>query len=221
MQTGIYGAGGFGREIFEMFTSSNLTECIGNTFFIDDFRVEGRLIFETECVTLQEFRERTSHPKIIIGVGAPQLRKILREKAFMYGIPLRSIISNGASVSRFAELKDGVVVSSGVSIANRSLIGTNTAINLHSIIGHDVQVGSDSSISSQVNIGGGVCIGNSTYLGMGSLIREGLKIGDNSVVGMGSVVFSDIPDGVVAVGNPARVVKKNDIGIQFNHPNSK
>lgn len=221
MQIGIYGAGGFGREIFEMSSNSNLTEYVDNTIFIDDFRVKGKLIFETECVTLQEFREQTSQPKIVIGVGAPQSRKLLRERVSNHGIPLQSIISSDARVSRFAVLEEGVVVSSGVAIANRSLVGTNTAINLNSIIGHDVKVGSDSSISSQVNIGGGVCIGNSTYLGMGSLIREGVRIGDNSVVGMGAVVFSDIPDGVVAVGNPARIVKKNDIGIQFNHPITK
>jgi sugar O-acyltransferase (sialic acid O-acetyltransferase NeuD family) len=221
MQIGIYGAGGFGREIFEMSSKSNLTECIDDTFFIDDFRIEGESIFETECVTWQEFQERSSHPKIIIGVGAPQLRKMLRERVFKSGIPLQSIISSHANISKFAELEEGVVVSAGVTIANRCLVGTNTAINLNSIIGHDVQVGSDSSISSQVNIGGGVCIGNSTYLGMGSLIREGLKIGDNSVVGMGSIVFSDIPDGVIAVGNPARIVKKNDNGIQFNQSTAK
>ena len=56
---------------------------------------------------------------------------------------------------------------------------------------------------------------------MGTLVREGLTIGNNSIVGMGSVVFHDIPDGVVAVGNPARVVKKNESGIEFSNPNLK
>lgn len=42
----------------------------------------------------------------------------------------------------------------------------------------------------------------------GSIITAGVTIGENSVVGAGSVVFEDVPDYCVAIGNPARVVKK-------------
>ena len=66
-----------------------------------------------------------------------------------------------------------------------------------------------SVISSQVNLGGGVSIGRESYVGMGALIREDIKIGENVIIGMGSVVHKDIPDGVIAMGNPARPLKKN------------
>jgi maltose O-acetyltransferase len=39
-------------------------------------------------------------------------------------------------------------------------------------------------------------------------IRGGVKIGSNSIIGAGSVVIRDIPDNVVAAGNPARVIRK-------------
>jgi len=221
MIIGIYGAGGFGREIFEMIPNSNLAYHAFKLAFIDDFRIENQSILGVDCLTLQEFQERSANSKIIIAVGAPQLRKLLRERTFEQSFQIQTLISKNSEVSKFAKLEDGVIVSSGVSIANRSSIGFNTAINLGAIIGHDVHVGSDSSISSQVNIGGGSSIGSGTYIGMGTLVREGLTIGSNSIVGMGSVVFHDIPDGVVAVGNPARVVKKNESGIEFSNPNLK
>jgi acetyltransferase-like isoleucine patch superfamily enzyme len=51
-------------------------------------------------------------------------------------------------------------------------------------------------------------LGNNVYLGVNSVILPGVVIGDNSVIGAGAVVTSNIPPGVVAVGNPAKVVKK-------------
>lgn len=52
-----------------------------------------------------------------------------------------------------------------------------------------------------------ITLGANVWLGGGVVVLPGVSIGDDSVVGAGSVVTSDIPAGVVAVGNPARVVK--------------
>lgn len=53
-----------------------------------------------------------------------------------------------------------------------------------------------------------VTIGNNVWIGGGVTICPGVTIGDNCVIGAGSVVVKDIPSNSVAVGNPARVVKK-------------
>lgn len=50
-------------------------------------------------------------------------------------------------------------------------------------------------------------IGKNCWLGAGVLVMPGITIGDNTVVGAGSVVTRDIPAGVVAVGNPCRVLR--------------
>ena len=47
------------------------------------------------------------------------------------------------------------------------------------------------------------------WIGGGAIILPGVTIGDNVVIGAGSVVTKDIPDNVVAVGNPCRVIRKN------------
>jgi len=61
-----------------------------------------------------------------------------------------------------------------------------------------------------VNLGGGTQVGTLSYLGMGALVKERVQIGHSSIVGMGSVVHIDIPDEVIALGNPARVVRRNE-----------
>lgn len=53
-----------------------------------------------------------------------------------------------------------------------------------------------------------VTIGNNCWIGGGVVILPGVTIGDNCTIGAGSVVVKDIPDNCIAVGNPAKVVKK-------------
>lgn len=53
-----------------------------------------------------------------------------------------------------------------------------------------------------------VRIGKNCWIGAGVIIVPGITIGDNVVVGAGSVVTKDLPDNVVAVGNPCRVLRE-------------
>lgn len=52
-----------------------------------------------------------------------------------------------------------------------------------------------------------VVIEDGVFIGMQSLILKGVTIGAHSVIGAGSVVVHDIPAGVIAAGNPARVIR--------------
>ncbi|MGN1363120.1 MAG: sugar O-acetyltransferase [Methanobrevibacter sp.] len=54
-----------------------------------------------------------------------------------------------------------------------------------------------------------VKIGKRSWIGVNSIIIPGVTIGDNVVIGAGSVVTSDIPSNTVAVGSPARVIRKS------------
>ena len=53
-----------------------------------------------------------------------------------------------------------------------------------------------------------VRIGRNCWLGAGVIVMPGVTIGDNTVIGAGSVVTKDVPSGVVAVGNPCRVLRE-------------
>ena len=53
-----------------------------------------------------------------------------------------------------------------------------------------------------------VYIGENVWIGACAIILPGVHIGNNSVIGAGSVVTRDIPEGVLAVGNPCRIVRE-------------
>lgn len=52
-----------------------------------------------------------------------------------------------------------------------------------------------------------VTVGSNVWIGGGSILCPGVTVGDNTVIGAGSVVTHDIPSGVVAAGNPCRVIR--------------
>ncbi len=67
-----------------------------------------------------------------------------------------------------------------------------------------------------------VRIGNRVWIGAGSVILPGVTVGDGSVIGAGSVVTKDVPAGVVAAGNPCRVLREiSDRDYEYYHKNKK
>ena len=60
----------------------------------------------------------------------------------------------------------------------------------------------------QLEFGKPIHIGNDVWIGADVTINPGVSIGDNVVIGSGSVVVKDIPSGVVAAGNPCRVIRE-------------
>lgn len=53
-----------------------------------------------------------------------------------------------------------------------------------------------------------ITVGNNVWLGGNVVVLPGVSIGNNSIIGAGSVVTKDIPDNVIAVGNPCKVIRK-------------
>jgi acetyltransferase-like isoleucine patch superfamily enzyme len=98
-----------------------------------------------------------------------------------------------------------VVAAERIEIGNRVLVGANCVItdtDFHPI-GAEDRRNPNGAIST-----GPVSIGDDVFVGMNSLVLKGVTVGARSVIGAGSVVVADIPQDVVAAGNPARVLRR-------------
>lgn len=67
----------------------------------------------------------------------------------------------------------------------------------------------DMNIGQRINPARSVFIGDHVWIAARVCILKGCKIGNNSIIGVGSIVTREIPSNVIAVGNPAKVVKMN------------
>lgn len=102
----------------------------------------------------------------------------------------------------------GVSISSSIriEIGSRVLIGSGTVItdsDAHPLRPYERH---DSSKISRA----AVVVGDDCFIGARSFIMKGVTIGAGSVIGACSVVVSDIPPGVIAAGNPAKVIRRLD-----------
>lgn len=97
-----------------------------------------------------------------------------------------------------------------IDIHSRLEIGANTLISPFCYITDYDHVLRDKNMSiiKQGYKTSPIKIGKSVWLGAKVIVLKGITIGDNTVIGAGSVVTKDIPSDCVAVGNPARIIKK-------------
>lgn len=89
-----------------------------------------------------------------------------------------------------------------VRIGDNAQIAPNVSIYT---AGHPVH---PDSRNSGYEYGIGITIGDNVWIGGNACILPGVTIGNNVVIGAGSVVTRDLPDNVIAVGNPCRVVRQ-------------
>lgn len=102
----------------------------------------------------------------------------------------------------FANYNLTILDTAKVFIGDNVKIGPN--VNIFAA-GHPI----DHTIrSTGLEFGQEIHIGNNVWIGGNSVINPGIKIGDNTVIGSGSVVTRSVPEGVVAAGNPCKIIRK-------------
>ncbi len=107
------------------------------------------------------------------------------------------------------------LIMNAVRIGNHSRVSINSQIAEFTEIGQDVFIGPNISTSADNSFGRAghsymktpIKIKDKARLGANCIILQGVEIGYNSIIGAGSVVMRSIPDNVLAMGNPARVIK--------------
>lgn len=121
-----------------------------------------------------------------------------------------NIIHKTSSISNTTTLGKGCLINSLVSVAAHTKIGNFVSLNRNSSVGHHTILENYVTIQPGSNVCGFVTIGENTLIGVGANVIDGIKIGKNSIIGAGSVVTKDIPDNVIAYGNPCKVIRKNE-----------
>jgi acetyltransferase-like isoleucine patch superfamily enzyme len=119
--------------------------------------------------------------------------------------PFRLVIGNNVYIGKDSHIECNAVIGDNVLIANRvSIIGRND--HDYTAIGYPVRFAPWVGGKKEVDINEIVDIGDDTWIGYSSIILSGVKIGKGSIIGAGSIVTKDIPEYVIAVGVPAKVI---------------
>ncbi len=210
MILGIYGAGGLGREIYDVALRCNeKSKRWEKILFIDDFCEECEF-WGTKKVKFSTVINQRNDYECVVAVGEPSSREKLYQKLLAEKINIATLIDPTAIVSPFAVVQSGVVICEYSTIHTAVRLGFNTLIQPFCDVGHDIVIGDHSVLSTYCVPGGGSVFGNRVFVGLHVAIKESLTIGDDAIIGMGSIVYRDVPAGATVVGNPARITKGND-----------
>jgi sugar O-acyltransferase (sialic acid O-acetyltransferase NeuD family) len=207
----ILGAGGFGREVLDIFVAENRAskkwEILG--FVDDDVELHGKVLNGYPVLGSFDWF-KTIDPKeikVIAAVGDNRVRRKVVDKAKERGLEFCSVIHPTVTLTPFVTFGEGVIATAGVIFTNQISVGNHVIINLDVTIGHDTVIEDFVNLNPGVHINGNNRIEEGAYIGSGAVTIQDISIGKWSIVGAGAVVVKNIPDRVLAVGVPAEVKK--------------
>lgn len=138
-----------------------------------------------------------------------QIKKLVPSFNFVNAIHPSVVIGENV------DMGEGVVAMAGCIINPKSKIGNFTFFATGAQVEHDCTIGNYASISAGSVTGGYVELGDFAAITLGVTVFDRTKIGENSVVGAGSLVIKDLPDNVLAYGNPCTIIRDRQKGEKF------
>jgi UDP-perosamine 4-acetyltransferase len=202
----LLGAGGHAKVVIEILQANGETVdyCVSGTLGPDT--CAGVSVLEGD-EHLPLLRQR-GYCRAFVAIGSNASRQRMADVVRRVGFQLINAISPHAVISPSVRLGGGIAVMAGAVINAASVIDDLVIINTGATIDHDCHIGSGAHIGPQCALAGKVTVGEGTFLGTGAKAIPGIQIGRRGTVGAGAVVIRNIPDGAVAVGVPARVIKQ-------------
>ena len=194
----LYGAGGHAKVIRDILEACDITL----KGIVDDNPST------TQFMEMEVMHALKSSEEYIVSIGNCDIRRKIAEKLADSGCKFTTAIHPSAIISKHASVEEGSVVMHGAIVQSGARIGRHCIVNTSATVDHDCNIGDYVHIAPGVTICGDVTIGEGCWVGAGSVVIQGVKIGKGSFIGAGSVVCKDIPEGVVAYGNPCKV-KRN------------
>lgn len=203
----IVGYGGHGKSVADTIERTGKYRIVGYTDVCEHKEAEYTYL-GTDDVLETEFKLGTVYAIIGIGyMGNSQIRNKIYTNLKKIGYFLPVIIDPSAVVSQTAQVLEGTFVGKNVVINAYACIGKNCIINTGAIVEHECVVGDESHIAVGAVMCGQSKVKEYCLVGANATIIQCMNIGENTIIGAGSIVITDIPNSVVAVGNPARVIK--------------
>lgn len=167
----------------------------------------GYRILGNDKIAPDLYKEFTDTP-IIITPDIPEARKELVEYYLNIGFNFCNLIHPNATISKYANIGNGVIIQNGVNISANVIVEDFVKINTYANIMHDSQIGEYTTIAPNAVILGRVNISGLCYIGANSTILPEKEIGKEAIIGVGAVVTKNVKENAIFVGVPAKEMSK-------------
>lgn len=208
----IVGAGGFGREVYEVVAAMNDDRAVGGR----PYEVVGYLADGGADVDLlpdgvpflgpvEKLAGLPADVRYVIAIGSGSARRRIDEWATGQGREAATLVHPAAVIGRNrVEIGPGAVICAASVVTTNIRLGRHVHLNMGVTVGHDVVIGDYVTLSPHASLSGWVVLDDEVLVGTGGSVIPGRRIGARTVVGAGAAVIHDLPADVTAVGVPAR-----------------
>ena len=145
---------------------------------------------------------------IICAISIGRVRLQLTDLARAKGIELATAIHPHAVIASGVPIGAGTIIMAGAVVMPGSRLGENVIISTCASVDHECIIADGAWINVGARLGGRIILEEAATVEIGAIVAGGVRIGADSVVGAGSLVLHDIPNGVLAYGRPAKMIRK-------------
>lgn len=205
----IWGAGGHAKVVAEILRLNGL-EVVG---FLDGVNAgrKGTEFYGASVLGGEEALDvllASGVTHAVAGLGNNSKRLELSAMLEGRGFRLISAVHPNAVCAADVSIGEGTVVCSGAVIGPSTVVGRNAVINTQASLDHDCLVQNGAHVGPGATVAGEVHVAECAWIGAGAVISNNRRIGAGAIVGAGAVVVKDVPEAVVVVGVPARILRK-------------
>lgn len=214
---GIFGAGGFGREVmppaYEMLAKLHDVRSFELVFVVPDLAEEAQVNGHRVISEAAFLAHDVDQKRFNIAIADAKVRERIAMKMAAASIEPFTIRAANVVSYEHNEIDVGAILCAFTTVTSNAKIGKFFHANIYSYVAHDCVIGDFVTFAPNVHCNGRVVIEDYAYIGTGVVLKHGtdtkpLVIGKGATVGMGAVVTKSVPPFTTVVGNPATEFKK-------------
>ncbi len=148
----------------------------------------------------------------LLSQGDMKIREEVTNKIKQLGGLIPTLVHPTSVISKYAKISNkGVIIGANCIVQADSVIKSNAVLWDMALVCHQTIIGNYCFVGPKALVGAHIEVQDFAFIGQDSLLVSGKvgTMGANSLLGAGAVLTKELPANVVAVGNPARVIKKS------------
>jgi sugar O-acyltransferase (sialic acid O-acetyltransferase NeuD family) len=137
-----------------------------------------------------------------------QARLSIHDWLISEGLLPMTVVHRTAYVAADAELGPGCQILAHATVCTKARLDRSVIVNTAASVDHECRIGAGTHVGPGARLAGQITLGECVFVGVGAVILPKLMIGSHAFIGAGAVVVSDVPEGALMVGVPARLTPR-------------